>query len=403
MVRFHPFKAYLPNLSREESILDRVSPPYDVIEGQELTRLRGKQYNVTRVTLGGLDGSYENSSRELAEWISKRILIEDGNESFYLYRQSFSIGQERCSRVGLVGLLGLEEYGKGGIIPHEETDPKVKEDRLNLLRATFTHTESIFGLIDDWGDFGPERFEASTQKLFECRDASGTLHSISRVSDQTVTNRIADMMRGKRIVIADGHHRYETALRYSNEAPEIENRRWVLATISSLKDPGVIAFPTHRLLRVQGMKEDRVIEQTRSCFEVEHVDGFETLEQSLRITKGPALGVIFRSGNAYRIVPITYDKNDPMWQIDSFVFQKLMLKKVLFSIAIPDEIEVEYDHDILSVERKMRLGAHDMSVLLRPPDLEFLWKLAVSGRILPKKTTYFWPKIWSGFVFYRMT
>lgn len=402
MVRFRPFNAYLPRLKEGDSILDRVSPPFDVIEEPKLTKLRNKPYNVTRISLGGLNGNYEMASKELADWILKRILVKDEKESYYLYRQSFTVGKKKCSRTGLIGLLGLEEYGEGGVIPHEETNPKVKDDRLNLLRATSTHTESIFGLIDDWGDCRPEKIEASTQKLFECRDASGTLHSISRVSDQTVTKNIADMMRGKRILIADGHHRYETALRYSNETPEIESRRWVLATLSSLKDPGMIAFPTHRLLRVPGMKEDRVIEKMGSCFEVERLDGFEALEHSLRTTEGPSLGAIFRSGNTYRAVPTAYDRNDPMWQIDSFIFREQMLKKVLYSIAMPDQIEIEYDHDILSAENKMKRGEHDMLILLRPPTLEFLWKLAAAGRLLPMKTTYFWPKIWSGFVFYRM-
>jgi uncharacterized protein (DUF1015 family) len=403
MVRFRPFNAYLPRLKEGDSILDRVSPPFDAIEEPELTRLRNKPYNVTRISLGGLNGNYEKASKELADWILKRILVKDEKESYYLYRQSFTVGEKRCSRTGLIGLLGLEEYGEGRVIPHEETNPKVKEDRLNLLRATSTHTESIFGLIDDWGECAPDTIEKSTQKLFELKDDTDTMHSISRVSDPDVTSDIANTLMKRRLLIADGHHRYETALEYSKETPEIESRRWVLATLVSSNDPGVVVFPTHRLLKVPKMREDHAVETMRSCFLVERIGDFDALEPSLRRTNGPSLGVIFRSGNVYKAELASYDRNDPMWQIDSHVFQEVMLRKVLHSIARPGDLEIEYDHDSSSVSRKMESGAYDMSVFLRPPNLETIWRLAVAGRRMPKKTTYFWPKIWSGFVFHRMT
>ncbi|MDD1768088.1 MAG: hypothetical protein LUQ27_05950, partial [Methanomassiliicoccales archaeon] len=185
-------------------------------------------------------------------------------------------------------------------------------------------------------------------------------------------------------------------------SPEIESRKWVLATISSLKDPGMIAFPTHRLLRIPRMTEGRVVQSIETRFDVERLQGFRAIEHELRMTVGPSLCIAFKSGTAYKATPVTHDKDDAMWQIDSFVFQEQMLKKVLFSIGTPDEIEIEYDHDVRSVESKMRKGKHDMSVLLRPPNLELVWTLAAAGQRLPKKTTYFWPKIWSGFLFYRM-
>jgi uncharacterized protein (DUF1015 family) len=403
MVRFCPFKGYLPSLSENEDILDRVSPPYDVIEEPELSILRSKPLNVARITLGDIDGDYQKAAKELTDWISKGALVKDEEESYYLYRQSFKIGKARYVRTGLIGLLGLEEYGEGDVVPHEETISNVKEDRLRLLRATDTQAESIFGLVDDWDDLTLEKTQDSSQKLFECEDSSGTLHSISRISGTGLTNEIADMMSDRRVLIADGHHRYETALRYFKEAPEIRSRGWVLATLVSSKDRGVVVFPTHRLLEVPDLEEDRAVQAMRKYCVVEKARNLAGLSSSFKRTMNPSLGVIFKSGSAYKAEMIEWDRSDPMWDIDSFVFQEVMLRRIIYSIAQPDKVKIDYDHDASSVESKIRSGAYDLSVLLRPPKIETIWKLAIAGRRMPKKTTYFWPKIWSGFVFYRMT
>ena len=402
MVKFRPFNGLLPSLASNETILDRISPPYDVIEKSELTELQNKPYNVARITLGGVGGSYEKASKELQDWIARRALVRDRNESFYLYIQAFRVGRRRYARTGLIGLLGLEEYGRGEIIPHEETMSKVKEDRLNLLRATSTHTESILGLFQDLGDLTPEVLHRSSQQLFECEDPSGTVHSISRISDSDMIERISETMRNNNVLIADGHHRYETAMRYSREAPEEKGRGWVLATLACSKDPGVLVFPTHRILKAPKVGEKDVIGTMKSRFEMTRVSSAKSLERSLKRTSKPSLGIIFRSGNVFKVELAKYESDDPMWEIDSYVFQEVMLNKILYSLAKPEDVHIDYDHDLSSVERKMDSGAHDIAVLLRSPRLETIWKLATAGRRMPKKTTYFWPKVWSGFVMHRM-
>lgn len=402
MVKFRPFNGFLPGLTSNETILDRISPPYDVIEESELTRLQNKPYNVTRITLGGVGGSYEKASKELQDWIARRALVRDRNESYYLYLQAFRVGRRRYTRTGLIGLLGLEDFERGEIIPHEETVSKVKEDRLNLLRATSTHTESILGLSQDLGDLTPEVLHRSGQQLFECEDPSGTVHSISRISDTEMKERISETMRNNKVLIADGHHRYETAMRYLREAPEERGRSWILATIACSKDHGVLVFPTHRILKAPKADEKDVIETMKSHFEMTRVSSAKLLERSLKRTSSPSLGIIFGSGNVFKIELAKYERNDPMWEIDSYVFQEVMLKKILYSLARPEEVHIDYDHDFTSVERKMDSGAYDIAVLLRSPKLETVWKLAAAGRRMPYKTTYFWPKVWSGFVMHRI-
>ncbi|MDD1765737.1 MAG: DUF1015 domain-containing protein [Methanomassiliicoccales archaeon] len=402
MVKFRPFNGFLPSLAGDETILDRISPPYDVIGKSELTKLQNKPYNVARITLGGVGGSYEKASKELQDWIARRALVRDRNESYYLYLQTFRMGRRRYTRTGLIGLLGLEDYERGGIIPHEETMPKVKEDRLDLLRATSTHTESILGLSQDLGDLTPEVLHRSSQQLFECEDPSGIVHSISRISDIDMKERISETMRNNKVLIADGHHRYETAMRYLREAPEERGRSWILATLACSKDPGVLVFPTHRVLKAPKVGEKDVTGAMKSRFKMTRLSTAKSLERSLKRTSKTSLGIIFRSGNVFKVELAKYESDDPMWEIDSYVFQEVMLNKILYSLARPEEVRIDYDHDFSSVERKMDRGAYDMAVLLRSPRLETIWKLAAAGRRMPKKTTYFWPKVWSGFVMHRI-
>lgn len=259
MVDFRPFHGLLPDLSRNEDILDRVSPPYDIISPEELKRLRSKPYNITNVTLGGVDGKYDDASATLDSWISSGKLASDEKECYYIYRQSFQDNGQWFQRNGIIGILKAENYEAGNIIPHEETFPKIKEDRLNLLRATSTHCESIFGLYDR-SDIDVNEIAKRSPKLFECTDLSRTVHQLFRVSDRTVVDTITRMMSNKKILIADGHHRYETSYKYSQENMLDERRAYVLCTMVSSQDSGMFVRPTHRLIQNLKVQEKDLLD-----------------------------------------------------------------------------------------------------------------------------------------------
>ena len=193
MVDFRPFRGVLPHLSKGEDIADRVSPPYDIISAEEQAKLQAKPCNITRITLGAVDGRYEQAAGLLDSWLSSGKLVQDKEECYYLYRQGFKDGERWLTRNGIIGVLRSEGYEAGNIIPHEETFPKVKEDRLNLLRATATHCESIFGLYDR-SEVDMSEVEKSATKLFECTDVSGTRHQLYRISDRGMVEAIQAMV-----------------------------------------------------------------------------------------------------------------------------------------------------------------------------------------------------------------
>lgn len=400
MVDFRPFRGVLPHLSKNEDIADRVSPPYDIISAEEQAKLQSKPYNITRITLGAVDGRYDEAARLLDSWLSSGKLAQDKEECYYLYRQGFKDGERWLTRNGIIGVLRSEGYEAGNIIPHEETFPKVKEDRLNLLRATGTHCESIFGLFDR-SEVDLDAATKGAEKLFECTDLSGTRHQLYRVSDRGTVDAIRDMMSSKKVLIADGHHRYETSYKYAQENPGDERKGYVLCTMVSSQDTGMFVRPTHRLVRKLKFQESELLESLGKHFSVRQVKDAAAALEIMNAATAPTFGLLFPSGRSV-VAEFTAPAGDILWEVDTYVCQEVILKGILYAMPKGNELEIEYDHDAASVEAKVRSGEGDLAILVRAPTLDQTWKVAQSGRKMPKKTTYFWPKIWSGFVLYRM-
>ena len=389
MVTFVPFSGYRPSLKNGEDIGDRISPPYDVISSEYLEEFKSKRCNVTNLTLKPNDGRYTESRKELESWISGGSLVKD-DDSFYLYRQRFISGGTTLIRTGIVGILRTEPYGNGNIIPHEETFSAVKQDRLNLLRDMETHLESIFGIFEGFSKELSGRIEKASEILYEYTDADGVEHEFGRISDKDIIKSITDGLKGQKILIADGHHRYETALNYSSENPNDVKKGYVLATLVSSDDPGLVIWPTHRLLDSSVNEEDAV----EAIYKKMELSGTLPADDMFKELREWQMGLMFRSG---RCCLARYDTDDPLWSLDTYAAQELIIKKVY-----GNGVKVSYDAETDSVRKKMTEGKHDLAILLNPPDLKTIWGLCAIGKRMPKKTTYFFPKIWSGFVFYKM-
>jgi uncharacterized protein (DUF1015 family) len=398
MVIFKPFNGLIPSLDPEENISTRISPPYDVIDDHELEELEANPYNVTRITLNPQGGRYLQASKELMEWMSSGKLEKDAEACFYLYRQSFLSDGRRLTRTGLVGALSLEPYDRGMVIPHEETILKVKEDRLRLLEDTETHSESIFGLFHH-SDIPIGELVSSSEKLFETEDHDSVVHSFHRISDPEMVLRIQSMMVSRTVLIADGHHRYETALKYSQENKDEEKKGYVLATLVSSDDEGMTLLPTHRLLSDLGIDEDELLERMRDHLIVESMDEFSSLRSRVAGKEHMGFGLITRSGSMYYAFLEDLPGNSILWAIDAYACQEIIFKKVL-----GDKIfNIEYEESCEEARNKVMKGKDDLAILLGSPRLDEIWKVAGEGIKMPKKSTFFYPKIWSGFVYYSMS
>jgi len=395
MVTFLPFSGYRPVLKSGESIEDRISPPYDVIGKEYLRVLQENENNVTNLTLKpDVDKRYKGSRKELERMLSDGSLKQDP-DSFYLYEQVFNDHGVKKTRRGLVGILKTENYSEGNVVPHEETFSKVKEDRLNLLRDMEAHLESIFGIFDGLSPDLDRKVIDTSKLIYRYMDESGVDHRFHIISDADVQKRITSELKDKKMLIADGHHRYETALNYSLENPGNEKKGYVLATLVSSKDEGLVVWPTHRLVNSSNVSVKDAQDLISNTMKVKEVseDGMESE------LKNWMMGLMFRDGKRFLA---TYDKGEKeLLRLDTYVVQELILKKIYGY----DEgrSAVDYEAEFSNVKKMMQAGKYDLAIVLNEPSLKTIWDLSMKGIRMPKKTTFFFPKVWSGFVFYKMT
>jgi len=394
MVTFIPFPGYRPALRINEPIGDRISPPYDVIGDDYLKELQSHPNNVTNLTLKpDADRRYHAARKELDRMVTDGSLKQD-TDSFYLYEQTFNDNGVTKTRIGLVGALKTEEYSVGHIIPHEETFSKVKEDRLNLLRDMECHLESIFGIFEGFTPELNKKISGTAQLIYRYVDNQKVEHKYFRICNENVIKEIESQLADQKMLIADGHHRYETALNYAKENPDDEKKQYVLATLVAADDKGLIIWPTHRLVNSDEISEKNVISKISKEMDIKEVTESE-METQL---KDHMMGFIFKSGKCF--VADYNKKDDPMWKLDTYVAQELILRDIYKSDE--GKAVISYDAELSSVKMKMTEKKHDLAIILNDPKLQTIWDLSMIGKRMPKKTTFFFPKIWSGFVLYKM-
>ncbi|MGB9826248.1 MAG: DUF1015 domain-containing protein, partial [Desulfofundulus sp.] len=268
-------------------LADLVTPPYDVIDAKAQDDYYQRHpYNIIRLEYGkvypGDDESNNRYTRAAADfnaWREKGVLVPEKSPALYLYEQEFSVGGKRLVRSGMTCAVKLEPYEKGVVLPHEETLPRHKADRLALMRACRANFSPIFGLYAD-AEMTVDnllRSQAGRSPDLEFTGENGHGHRLWVVTDPGVIKQVQQAMADRRIFIADGHHRYETALAYSRERRQEEGNPaepgpydYVMMTLVNLYDPGLVVLPTHRLVRnVEGLVVDEFLDKIREHFEIE--------------------------------------------------------------------------------------------------------------------------------------
>jgi uncharacterized protein (DUF1015 family) len=307
----------------------------------------------------------------------------------------------------------LEPFSKGGVLPHEETFPKHKEDRLRLLEATRSHLEAIFGLYEDSsGDLmklvASAPAESSDEALVE-----KIRHRLDLVSDPVATAAIQDAFRDSRIWIADGHHRYETALAFrealgerSDEVPE----DYIVIALSSMSDPGLVLLPTHRIVpQLRRLSFEDAAARLREAFVVEECHSLGLYDRMLHAADvgGHTLGAAFEGGRGMLLTPIDADalvaSMEGPWSmrlrsLDVSFLQEIVLKRLL---GVTPQDPLEYSRDAHEAVRRTDEGGGPAFLML-PPTVEDMKEIALKGERMPQKSTYYYPKIFSGLVLWSL-
>lgn len=399
MVDVSPFKAIRYNGNRFNNLSNLISPPYDVISVPEYDKLiKRHDNNIVRVELPlarGKQDRYEIAAQLWKRWQSQRLLTEDKEPAYYGYEQRFSVGNQAYFRRGFFGALKLERPGKGKIRPHERTFPKHKEDRLRLMRATHANISPIFGIFFDRQKQVQKLLNKrmAEKPLVVSRDDKGVTHRLWKWSDAEAKKIIGNVLKAEEVLIADGHHRYETAWNYSQERLGKERSgsrknayRYVMTFLCPLGDPGLVIQPTHRAVRYSA-SVDEWENRIGSQFELEKLATLSELLTKLRGTKdAAAMGMILEGGKLFWLKPQSSAIGLPVVPLHERILKDVPLENI------------SYGQDPRDLVQNLQRGETSAVFVLPPPDKEAFARICRAGRLLPQKSTYFYPKLATGLV-----
>jgi uncharacterized protein (DUF1015 family) len=419
MPEIKPFRAFMYDPKREE-ISAVVAPPYDVISKERQEQLYNlSPHNIVRLILGREENRYASAAQLFEEWKGRGILEQEPEPAIYLLSQQFpGPGGQEIERRGFIAACRLEEFGHGSIYPHELTHPGPKEDRLRLFEATHAMFSQIFALYSDPRHSLDRHLEPYTGGAPDIDVVfDGVRNRVWKVRDGATILALEGFLKGQRALVADGHHRYETAVSYAN-ARRLKNPRhtgtepynFVPIYFTNLNDPGLVILPTHRIIHgLPGFSQDRFLEEVKGSFEVRVESSAESLLRSLGAKGEGTFGLILAGDPGYTLlsykkkaVPGMGEIPGMLARLDVTVLHTVILKGVLH-LSDEDQakkLHLEYEQDAEAAIQKVRRGEAQAAFLLNPTRVELLRAIAEGGFTMPQKSTYFFPKLLSGLVIY---
>jgi len=422
MADISPFKGVLYDKSLRQQMDLLTTPPYDVISPREQSELYAKSpLNIIRLELplepgdGSGKTRYQAAAETYRSWLEEGILRQDEFPAYYVYRQKFRHGETVLERTGFIAALALVPYEAGQVLPHEETLPKHKEDRYQLMKACGANFSPIFGLYQD-----PEhRVDGPLLNAIKhlepelsFTDSSGVSHELWAVTDPGLQRVVTDNLAALPVYIADGHHRYETSLALAQEmaAKGVKGYERICAALVNLYDPGLVVYPTHRVVtNVNGFDGTRFREQIGTWFTLEDLDAeLNTALEKLAAAgqKGPAFLLYDGRFTLLKLkdgLPAreTLPEHSAAWQqLDVNVLSGLILEPLLGITADQrsKETNLLYVKDEQEVLELVDSGKGRLAFLLNPTRIEQVLAVAAGGEKMPQKSTFFYPKLRTGLV-----
>lgn len=442
MADIQSFRAYRYDMSHVGNLSDVCAPPYDVINNEmqsELYELHPS--NIVRVILnrsepGDGDGdNYERAANFIRTWLREGVLAQDPTAAIYVYHQDFELNGQPVTRRGFISRVRLEQFGEGRIYPHEETHSKAKQDRLNLTRATGCNTSQIFSIYADENNEVQETLESgiTDRTPHQATDQAGVVHRLWPVSDPEAVSKATALMGPNALYIADGHHRYETALNYQKEKgadnplPADDPANYVSMCCVSMNDPGMIVLPTHRLWRgVPAMTSTTLIEKLGDSFECETAgkggDQSEAMWQRVMVDDRQEQMAFYcaeddtwvmarmTAKGAQMMADLLADKSDAWRELGVSILHEMVMPKLLGLNDLPTPKYVrsieEVANGIASGDSAGRdatgqegtAGRFELVTIVMPATINHVRLISEAGERMPAKSTYFYPKLLSGLI-----
>ena len=417
MAEIRPFGA-LRFTEKAGDLASCLCPPYDIIpESERVALAEQNPNNVIRLELPRGENPYEQAAATLKDWMERGILAEDAEEGLYVYEEEFEVKGEIKKIRGLVCTVRLEEFSKGVVLPHEETLSKAKQDRFNLMCACGCNFSQIYSMyldpekvvrreLDKIASTTPENdlvtSDGITQRLWVCRDR------------ETIA-KIADAFSEKQLYIADGHHRYETAINYRNHLHEQgvatdpdDKANFVMMYLIDIDDEGLVIFPTHRVLfDLEAFDLDAVLAKVSEYFTVEHREGTEGIEDELAKYADTPSFALYVGGDSWKLLRLKdasvldrliTDRSAAYRALDVTALHSLILE-VCFGIDrenMANQKNLIYTRDEKEALDLVREGRANCSFILNPTKIHQIRDVAAASDKMPQKSTYFYPKLITG-------
>jgi len=414
-----------------------VAPPFDVISGEAQERYyEMSQYNVIRLILGKdflgdneTNNRYTRAAQFFQRWLEEEILIRDESPSIYLLEQEYELRSDMFSEVepptgkgkiikrrGIIALAQLEDFSKGIVRPHEGTMAEPKRDRLNLLRACRANFSQVFTIYED-PEKRMDRLWEERKKgtpLMELINGENIRHRLWRIDDQRSLNWVVEGMRDKKLFIADGHHRYESALEYRNELRKSnprnttqEDYNYVMAYFVNMENGGLNILPVHRGIRnFEGFDGKRLILEVGKHFDVRIFSNLKDLMGRMKNERAKQRIGMYTGGNEFYLLSLKEEgiteqlikgRTEIFCELDVVILHNLIIEKIL-RISPQSQESITYSEKINDMVTKVRDGSHCVAFFLRPIKVSEFKAIVEAGEIMPKKSTYFYPKLLSGLV-----
>lgn len=392
-----------------------VCPPYDIIsDSQREKYVEENPCNIIRLELPkGGEERYKEAGKTLKDWLDKEILACDKEDSIYVYEMLFSANGVRNRLKGFVSLVKLADFSEGVVLPHEETLSKAKEDRFNLMSETFCNFSQIYSLYmdDDGSVYSMIDGCSKGAPDMEVTDPDGTVHRMWKVSDSSVIKSVTEAFRDKKLYIADGHHRYETALNF-HKKQGTESSGYIAMMLVNMENKGLVVFPTHRIVKgLENFDAEKVIEDCKSYFDIAEAPGEERMQAALNqfYDEGKkAFAMYAGCGKCYvmtlkdesAVKKLLPEMSEAYCGLDVTVLHSLVLERIL---GIDKENMANQKNLTYTRSRQEALEAVDMdgadcSFILNPTKVSEIRDVAAAGEKMPQKSTYFYPKLITGLV-----
>ncbi len=397
-----------------------VAPPYDVISEVQRQDLASRSpHNMVHLTLPQSEDNdrskfvkYAKSAALVQDWLGSGVLGAESVPTFYRYTQTFTTPTgESFTRVAVMSLIRVQPYEDGVVLPHEQTFPKHKEDRLRLLEATRSHLECIYGLYEDPGSAIHEAVKSMpTQPLASVTCDDGVEHVLEGIQDPAAVEHFTQLMADRKVWIADGHHRYETALAFRQSFPPSDSlipEDFMLMALSSMEDPGLVLLPTHRILK--RAPEDLLAKLEGGPWTMSPCPNTELIARMAaeEAAGRRAFGIALPGGDGRLLVIPDLNAVVSGQDGDSSAALRSLDVTILHDVIFAERLGLTgldffgYTRDPLEAIESVEKGA-PASFLMNPPTVHDMRVIANGGEKMPQKSTYYYPKILSGLVMWRL-